>query len=155
MEKYDDKTKHMQDYELMYILPAKLSDEEKQAVMDRVNLSIDKFNGKVKDHNIWMTRKLSYSINHIRQGLFILAHFSIPGESLNKLRRELDLDEDIIRHLITSYDPSKKPSFQTPRPIETRPSETAIPEKEKDKPEEKVVAEELDKKLEEILSDET
>ncbi len=158
MEKHGDKDENMKEkeYELMYILPAKMSDEEKQSVIERVNKIVEKLEGTIKDHNTWMSRKLSYPIKHIRQGVYMLAHLSMPGESLNKLRRELDLDEDIIRHLLTSYDSSSKSQASTLRPMEIKPTTVKPQSENKETPEkeEKVSAKELDEKLEEILSEE-
>lgn len=142
----------MQHYELMYILPVKLSEEEKNTVVERVNSIITRLEGTVKDHTTWMTRKLSYPINHIRQGVFMLAHIDVPKEQLNALRRELDLDEDIIRHLLTIIDPQQaKAPVLRPRPV---PTPQDAPQEDAPAVDEKVSEVELDKKLEEILTDE-
>lgn len=155
----------MQQFELLYIIPAKLEEANKQQVMERVSKLVTDNQGKIQDHNIWLTRKLSYPINHIRQGIFLMAHFNLPAQQINLLRKELTIDEDILRHLLLKVvEPkNKKRAITKPSrilPLTTQP-DIQLPQAAKepvpasDQPEvaEKVSLEELDKKLEELLSD--
>lgn len=152
----------MTQYELMYILPAKFEEQEQQVVIKRVSDLMTSLDATIKDHSVWLTRKLSYPIKHIRQGVFILSHFSIPAEGLKKLKRELELDEDIIRHLIVTVDQSVKTQAALRRP-QVLPQQSVLPKQEEstdpvsspEKEQEKVSLEELDQKLEELLGDES
>lgn len=158
----------MKEYELMYIVPAKLEKAKQEAIITRVSGYIEKFGGIVQDHELWMVRKLSYAINHIRQGAYILGHFSIDPAKLYEFEREMRLDEDIVRHLVVVFDDhlkmmAKKMKQTKALPQQVReereekvaPNSVATEPKEEVDLEEQVSMEELDKKLEEILSDDT
>lgn len=155
----------MNQYELLYIVPAKLEEDARQAVVERVSKVITDNQGVIKDHNSWLTRKLSYPIKHIRQGIFMLAHFTIDGEKITRIKREFEIDEDILRVSIIQVDESKKT-------VSPRRSEKVLPQSVRDQsssddtkpqtaetaseePADKVSLEELDKKLEELLSNES
>ena len=155
----------MKEYEFMYIVPAKLEEAQRDAIITRVSEYIKKFGGTIADHELWMVRKLSYAINHVRQGAYMLGHFSIDPSKLAELERELRLDEDIIRHLIVVFDDhlkmmTKKMKQTKELPQQVREEKVAPKPAAKETKKEVVSAEpvsmeELDKKLEEILGDDT
>lgn len=155
----------MKEYELMYIVPAKLEEAQRDAVIKRVAEYVEKFGGSFQDHELWMVRKLSYAINHIRQGAYVLGHFSMEPAKLAEFEREMRLDEDIVRHLVVIYDDHLKMMFkklkqtkalpQQVREEHSAPKPQVVKASIEEKPvvTEAVSMEELDKKLEEILSD--
>jgi small subunit ribosomal protein S6 len=152
----------MEQYELLYIIPTKLEEAEKKSLMSSVDQIITQNKGVIKDHSIWLTRKLSYPIKHIRQGVFILAHANLPLEAIDKIRKELEIEENILRYLFTKVVESKVLTKVRPQRIpKILPQETILGGKYSEpvavvaEPEEKVSLEELDKKLEELLNEES
>ena len=141
----------MTKFELIYIIPAKVEEAEKKAVIEQVNQLVTTVGGNITDHNNWMTRKLSYPINHIRQGVFMLAHLELPNDAMDKLRKELEINENIIRYLITKVDTRK--SKVNIKPARLLPQSPVHPEPKEPLVKEEVSKEELDKRLEELLSD--
>ncbi len=145
----------MRQYELMYIIPAKLEEEEKKSIMEKVSKMLTDHKAAIQDHEVWLTRKLSYPIKHIRQGVFVLAHFTMDPENVPALNLELQRDGDILRHIIIHYKSEiikTKPQIsQVKQAPKTQPAD-----KEKDKEEvvtSDVKLEDLDKKIEEILEE--
>jgi|GEM_PF-1117421 len=154
----------MEQYELLYIIPTKLEEADKKNLMDLVDRVITQNKGVIKDHNVWLTRKLSYPINHIRQGVFILAHVSLPAEVIDKVRKELEIEENILRYLFTKVVESKvSPHARPQRAPKILPLEATLAKETPEpvavsapaEPAEKVSLEELDKKLEELLNEES
>ena len=154
----------MEQYELLYIISTKLEETDKKSLMGSVDQVITQNKGVIKDHNVWLTRKLAYPIKHIRQGVFILAHISLPVEAINKIRKELDIDENILRYLFTKVVESKAQTKVRPQrvpkilPQEATQAKTslepvAVPAPAE--PAEPVSLAELDKKLEELLNEES
>lgn len=154
----------MNQFELLYIVPAKLEEAGQKAVASRVDKIITDNKGVIKDHNAWLTRKLSYPIKHIRQGIFMLTHFNMEGDNINKIRREMEIDEDILRVTLFKVDERRKPA-PAPRHVEKilpqsvqkqheTPQEAPKTETPSE-PKEKISLEELDKKLEELLGEES
>jgi ribosomal protein S6 len=154
----------MNQYELLYIIPAKLEEAQQKAVKERVDKLIAESKGIIKDHSAWLTRKLSYPIKHIRQGVFMLAHFNLPDNDTQKIKKEMEIDEDILRLALFRVNEQRKPAHVPRRTEKILPqsvqkqSETAelvsVSEPEAG-PKEKISLEDLDKKLEELLSEES
>jgi len=152
----------MSQFELLYIIPAKFEEAEQKTVKERVDKIIADNNGVIKNHNTWLTRKLSYPINHIRQGIFMLAHFNLDGDSNQKIKKEMEIDEDILRVSLFKITKQRKPVAAARRPKkilpqsvqkQPEPEEVAITEEPEAEVKEKISLEELDKKLEELLGE--
>ncbi len=144
----------MRQYELMYIIPAKLEEEEKKAIIEKVSKMLADHKAAVQDHEVWLTRKLSYPIKHIRQGVFVLAHFTMDPEDVPALNLELQRDGDILRHIIIHYKgeiTKTKPQISQAKPApKTKPTDT---KEDKEVVTSDVKLEDLDKKIEEILEE--
>ena len=144
----------MTQFELLYILPTKLEEADKKTTADQVGQLVASVGGILKSQNSWMSRKLSYPINHIRQGVFMLANIDLPSEAMDKFRKELEMNENIIRYLLTKID-TRQSARPAARPTRILPQQAKVElaSKEAAAPEKKVSPEELDKRLEELLED--
>ncbi|HTM68817.1 MAG TPA: 30S ribosomal protein S6 [Candidatus Binatia bacterium] len=152
----------MEKYELLYIIAAKYTDAEIEGLMEKIKGLIASAGGNVTEMHNLGRRKLAYPISHVRNGNYVLVYFEAEPEALAKLNEMLRLSADVLRHLVTSRSPylNKIPSFAElveirgegddqprPRPIQQVVQAPAIPAQP-------VTMEELDKKLDEILTEE-
>jgi small subunit ribosomal protein S6 len=145
----------MQQYELMYILPARLENEEKRSAVEKMDQLVQKSEGTVISNSEWLVRKLSYPISHIRQGVFMIARLTIAEQNIGKLFRELKLNDEILRFQLLKPKTDKQRSFSRSRPT-VLPQQAFQSEKENKTVEvatEEVSPEQLEKKLEELLED--
>lgn len=157
----------MMNYELMYVIPGKFTSEERKTASTKIDTIIKDNGGNITTHEEWVTRKLSYPMAHTRQGTFMLARLSLPLEALAKINRELVLDETILRHQIVKVAKGKQTTVSKPTaprmlPQEavdaldarrgTKDDESSFAKASADK--EEVSPEQLEQKLEELLSDE-
>jgi len=60
--------------------------------------------GEVSRVDKWGRRHLAYPIQHQREGLYFLFHFTLPPTALVELERNLRLAEPVMRHLIVNTD---------------------------------------------------
>jgi small subunit ribosomal protein S6 len=157
----------MQKYELLYIIPAKYSDDEIDGVKEGVNKILDKVGAKtIKEENLGKI-KLAYPINKMRHGTYILVYLEVESSELQELNRQLNLSEDVLRHMlltlaegaenksytIEEYEPPIVDKVRE-RKVRREPAKKALPPPPPAKPEESNLSiEELDKKLDEILSE--
>ena len=154
----------MEKYELLYIIAAKYTDAEIEGLMEKIKGLVTSAGGNVTEMHNLGRRKLAYPISHVRNGNYVLAYFEAEPEMLAKLNETLRLNADVLRHLVTARSPylTKIPSFaelteirddsepqqrQQARPIPPVVQAPAIPAQP-------VTMEELDKKLDEILTEE-
>lgn len=157
----------MEKYELLYIIAAKFTDAEIEALMEKINGIITSVGGKVTEKMNLGRRKLAYPISHVRNGNYVLVHFDAEKAAMAKLNDVLRLSADILRHIITVKSPyiTKVPSFAEIAEIRTEgeeaPATQMRPRQMAPRPAAAVKApaapvsmEDLDKKLDQILTEE-
>ena len=153
----------MEKYELLYIIAAKYTDAEIEALMEKIKGIVTSTGGNVTEMHNLGKRKLAYPISHVRNGNYVLVYFEAEPAAMAKLNEMLRLSTDVLRHLVVSRSPylTKIPSFaelteirqdgdepQRPRPMAPPIQQAPIV------PQTPVTMEELDKKLDEILTEE-
>ncbi|EKD43203.1 MAG: hypothetical protein ACD_72C00411G0004 [uncultured bacterium] len=152
----------MKKYELLLVLPGTLDEKEAETRSNEI-LTVVKEYGKDADLAPMGKMRLAYPIKQIRYGYFYTIIFSAETKELKALQTKLGLLRDLLRAIISVYNPSYTPaskmSFTTTITGANRTNEEAVEVEKSDKPAEKpadkkVSIQEIDKKLEEILSGE-
>ncbi|MDD5252173.1 MAG: 30S ribosomal protein S6 [Patescibacteria group bacterium] len=150
----------MQKYELLFILPAKYTDAELVEMSNKVKGICENTGVKVTETHHLGRRRLAYPIKNVRNGNYILFYFESDAAAAAKLNDVLRLTTDILRHLVTTRDPhlTKIPSLVEEEPRRDRDRDERPARFERPAPppppKEKVNIEELDKKLDQILTEE-
>ncbi len=150
-------------YELLYVIPAKYTDAEVEALMEKVKGIVTGAGATVSEMHNLGKRRLAYPISQARHGNYVLVYLEADAAAVGKLNETLRLSIDVLRHLIVQRDPyltripslvdiEQRPEGEAPRyqqraapaPVQqpTAPGQTPIS------------MEELDKKLDEILTEE-
>jgi len=92
----------MNKYELMYILVNSVSDEEKDAMIEKINTLITKNGGVVESVDKIGSKKLAYEINKKHDGYYVLVNFSaesgVPATVTNTLR----ITEGVLRYIVVA-----------------------------------------------------
>lgn len=89
----------MSKYELAVVVSAKLEDEARTEVVEKVKALVERFGGNITDVDEWGKRKLAYEIQKMKEGFFYFIHFeaetSAPGEIESRIR----IMDGVIRYL--------------------------------------------------------
>ena len=153
----------MENYELLYIVPAKYTDAELDSLMEKVKGMVATAGGNVTEMHSLGKRKLAYAIGQVRNGNYVLNYFQAEPASLAKLNDTLRLSTDIVRHLVVVRD---KYLVKIPSLVEVEASRGEDEERTRAVaapivrvqapvvPKDPMSMEELDKKLDEILTEE-
>jgi len=92
----------MKHYELMYIIPLKVGQEDNNDVQEKVHQMLSNETAKITLEESLGKRKLAYPINHVRHGTYVVTEFDIEPDKLSKIQSWLRLSADILRsQLIT------------------------------------------------------
>jgi small subunit ribosomal protein S6 len=153
----------MKKYELMYIVPSKFTEAEVDDLTKKVAGILEAAGAKISDTVNMGKRRLAYSIDHQRNGSYILVRFESETGVLAKIDEMLRLTSEVLRHMIVEHVSHLKQLMtftdtEERRNEELRERQPAAPIQEKPisaplRPE-SVNMEELDKKLDEILTEE-
>ncbi len=92
----------MNKYELLTIFSASLSDEQKDAIVDKYSQLMEKNGGKVElvnKANPWGLRKLAYPINYKNEGYYVLYVFESTADVAKEIVSLMRIDENILRSM--------------------------------------------------------
>ncbi|MBU4369545.1 30S ribosomal protein S6 [Patescibacteria group bacterium] len=95
-------------YELLYLIPAPLTEKDLPNVSKKVKETIEKLGGKISKEENLGNKKLSYPIKQIYRGFYLLLNFEIDPKKLKELDQKLKLIPEILRHLVTKAIKKKK-----------------------------------------------
>tara|TARA_B100000029_G_C17484771_1_gene926813 strand:+ start:564 stop:893 length:330 start_codon:yes stop_codon:yes gene_type:complete len=98
----------MSNFELVCIYKADANKQIQNKINENVEKSINDKGGKVIDKEIWGLKDLSYPINKSKKGFYILFQIDIDSKELSKLNSNLNLEENIIRHMAVKVDKHEK-----------------------------------------------
>lgn len=122
-------------YELLYIIHSDLESTLEKVTSKIKNLIIS-FEGKIDKEEIWGKKKLAYTIKRSDFGIYVLLNFSLAPEKLGKILKEMRLQEEIIRFMITKKleikvkEETKKVQLEEPVSVPVSVKEAEIPAKE-------------------------
>jgi small subunit ribosomal protein S6 len=144
-----NKSSNIPDYELLYIIPNKYSQDELNPIIEKIRQLIKDKEGNITFSEQWGKKKLAYPVKHFNHGYYNLVEFKMAGEGLAKVDRELRLMSEVLRHQIVKKEPTagtiiereKKTVSKLAQPVQPAPEKTAV----------KVDMKELDEKLDKIL----
>ena len=95
----------MSKYEIAVVLSAKLEDEERGTLVERVKDLVARFGGNVTDVEEWGKRKLAYEIQKMDEAFYYFIHFeSDNSDCPNELEQQLRIMDGVIRYLIVRED---------------------------------------------------
>lgn len=90
----------MKAYELLFFVAPTISDEDRIAVMKRIETTIAEGEGKVDNVDEWGKRKLAYEINGLTEGDYTLVNFHADPQNVAELDRVLRINDAVVRHMI-------------------------------------------------------
>ncbi len=96
----------MRDYELMAVFAPDIAEDEMPGALERVSGYITTGGGEVSELTTtspWGRRRLAYPIRDFRDGFYALYRFTLAPEGIGELERDLGLNNQVLRSLVTTY----------------------------------------------------
>ena len=143
----------MKRYELTFLISPDLSEDEAKAFQQKINSQIQEEGGVLDEGNILLKRRLAYTIKKNIQAYMAVTTFQLNPEKLANLETKLKAEKQILRYLVLVVRKARRMAPRRVRPF-TLKSRVTVTEKVLTPEEKKVELKEIDKKLDEILSDE-
>ena len=89
----------MKNYELLAIFKPSLDSEELDKLVDKITEEVKSYKGSVSSVDKMGRKKLAYDVQGYRDGFFTNILLSIPGESVVEFKRNLKLNENVLRFM--------------------------------------------------------
>lgn len=90
----------MNKYELLYIIDNDVTEEGKQAVIDRIEAVVTGAGGEIVSLDKWGNRKFAYPINFKNEGYYVLTTFNAPASVPAEITRLGRIVDEIVRLMI-------------------------------------------------------
>lgn len=117
----------MKPYELTVLIHPDLEiDLEKPLKKVRDLIAANK--GEIKKEDNWGKRRLAYRIKKEDFAVYVYFELELPGEAVHVIDNNLNITDEVLRHLIVAYDP-KRPEAEEETTDEAN-QETAAAAKE-------------------------
>ena len=89
----------MSKYELCVVLNAKIEDDERAAVIEKIKKYIDRFGGTVTDVEEAGKKRLAYEIQKMREGYYFFVHFDAETSAPLEIENRVRIMENVLRYL--------------------------------------------------------
>lgn len=94
----------MNKYELALVVNAKIEDEPRAAVVEKVKEYITRFGGTVTEVDEWGKKRLAYEIQKMKEGFYYFIHFESDSVCPNEVEAHIRIMEPVIRYLCVRED---------------------------------------------------
>nr|WP_122012122.1 30S ribosomal protein S6 [Maliibacterium massiliense] len=91
----------MNQYEVLYIINDSLEEAQKKEIVERFSNLVSENGGTVDSVDEWGRRKLAYPINDMNEGYYVLMNFSSEPTLPRELERNMLIQENILRFMVT------------------------------------------------------
>lgn len=115
-------------YEAMFLLDNRQANRDWDGSLESVKKIVAKHGGEIVRCEKWGERRLAYDMQGRRRGTYVLIYFNADGGTVNRVYRESELSELVIRVLmlkINAMPAEEKPAVTTP-PV-TAPAAKDVP----------------------------
>ena len=92
----------MNKYEVAVVISAKLEDDERSAVLDKVKALIERFNGNVTEIEDAGKKKLAYEIQKQKEAFYYFVQFESDSDCPNEVEKRIRIMDSVLRYLIVA-----------------------------------------------------
>ncbi len=99
-------------YELTYVISGVVKQNQVDDIVRKVNHLIESNDGDVLEVDEWGNQRLAYEIDRKRSGYYVNMYFQAPGPLIERLERELEVNDDVLRYLTLRMDAKMKRHYE-------------------------------------------
>ena len=91
-------------YESVFIARQDVSTSQVDGLTDTFEKIIKDLGGSVTKKESWGLRTMAYRVKKNRKGHYVLMNIDAPSDAIKEMERQMNINEDVIRHLTTRVD---------------------------------------------------
>lgn len=89
----------MSKYELAVVVSAKLEDDARAEVIEKVKALVTRFGGNITDVDEWGKKRLAYEIQKMKEAYYYFIHFESETTTPGKIEERIRIMDGVIRYL--------------------------------------------------------
>lgn len=89
----------MSKYELAVVVSAKLEDDARAEVIEKVKALVTRFGGNITDVDEWEKKRLAYEIQKMKEAYYYFIHFESETTTPGEIEERIRIMDGVIRYL--------------------------------------------------------
>ena len=89
----------MSKYELAVVVSAKLEDDARAEVIEKVKALVTRFGGNITDVDEWGKKRLAYEIQKMKEAYYYFIHFESETSTPGEIEERIRIMDGVIRYL--------------------------------------------------------
>ena len=89
----------MSRYELAVVVSAKLEDDARAEVIEKVKALVTRFGGNITDVDEWGKKRLAYEIQKMKEAYYYFIHFESETTTPGEIEERIRIMDGVIRYL--------------------------------------------------------
>ena len=89
----------MSKYELAVVVSAKLEDDARAEVLEKVKALVTRFGGNITDVDEWGKKRLAYEIQKMKEAYYYFIHFESETTTPGEIEERIRIMDGVIRYL--------------------------------------------------------
>lgn len=89
----------MNKYELAVVVNAKIEDDERAQVIEKVKALITRFGGNVTDVDEWGKKRQAYEIQKMKEAYYYFIHFESDATTPGEIEQRIRIMDNVLRYL--------------------------------------------------------
>ena len=94
----------MNKYELAVVVSAKIEDDERAQVVEKVKALVERFGGQISDVDEWGKKRLAYEIQKMREGFYYFIKFDADADCPGEVEKRVRIMDNVLRFLCVRQD---------------------------------------------------
>lgn len=94
----------MNKYELAVVVNAKIEDDARAEVIEKVKALVARFGGNVVDVDEWGKKRLAYEIQKMKEGYYYFIHFESDSTVPSEIEQRIRIMDNVMRYLCIRQD---------------------------------------------------
>ena len=94
----------MSKYELTFVVNAKIEDDERAQVIEKVKALVERFGGKISDVDESGKKRLAYEIQHMTEAFYYFIQFDAEGTVPAEIEQDVRIMDNVLRFLCVRKD---------------------------------------------------
>ena len=94
----------MNKYELAVVVSAKIEDDERAQVIEKVKALVERFGGQISDVDEWCKKRLAYEIQHMTEAFYYFIQFDAEGTVPAEIEQDVRIMDNVLRFLCVRKD---------------------------------------------------
>ncbi len=95
---------NMTKYELAVVVSAKLEEEDRANVVEKVKALIERFGGQITNVDDWGKKRLAYEIQKMKEGFYYFIQFDAETSAPAEIESRMRIMDGVIRYLCVKQD---------------------------------------------------